>query len=232
MRAIGVRLLIGLLAIALVAGCGSDLADSPAPESVVPSASVAPPASITPATLGPLGSECAAIPTYSPDNPQPSVAQARDPVLEQKFPTELDGQPVTGLESAPWFDAICLFGGQSAVDQMRSVLPIADLVLHMTAAAADATVDGSAVKINAFRTPGGDANQLLQNLGALAASLGNGSSTKFTGGTQPAQAGGKSVQTWTDSTGQTSYLYVIGDTLFVVDGITQSQADKIFAALP
>jgi len=232
MRVLCIRPLVGLLAIALVAGCGPDLADSPAPESVVPFGSVVPSASVTPATLGPVGSECAAIPTYSPDNPQPSVAQARDPVLEQKFPTELDGQPVTGLESAPWFDAICLFGGQSAVDQMRSVVPIADIVLHMTAAAADATVDGAAVKINAFRTPGGDANQLLQNLGALSESLGNGAATKFTGGTQPAQAAGKSVQTWTDSTGQTSYLYANGDTLFVVDAITPSQADKIFAALP
>jgi hypothetical protein len=226
MRASGFRLLIGVLAIALAGGCGSDIADSPVPESDAPTVSV------KPATLGPAGSECAAIPTYSTGNPEPSVSQVRDPVLEGKFPTQIDDQPVTGLESAQWFDALCLFGGQSAVDQMRSVVPIADIVLSMTAAAADATVDGSAVKINAFRTPGGDAGQLLGNLSAISASLGSGTGTKFTGGTQPATAGGKNVQTWADSTGQTSYLYVSGDTLFIVDAITQSQADKIFAALP
>ncbi len=38
---------------------------------------------------------------------------------------------------------------------------------------------------------------------------------------------------WTNAAdGSVSYLYPVGDTLFIIEGITTSQADKIFAALP
>jgi hypothetical protein len=43
---------------------------------------------------------------------------------------------------------------------------------------------------------------------------------------------GKNVYVWTDTDGSKGYAYPAGDTLITFEGVTDSQATKILAALP
>jgi hypothetical protein len=170
------------------------------------------------------GNECANFPTFNLASPAfPSFAP--DPALEARFPTEIDGQPVRDLESFSWAAIACM-GGQAAVDAVRGTAEF-DL-LALTMATAEATVDGEDVSLTAFRIAGGDANKIVQVLAQIAASAGDDNDIVSI---NPGSAGGKSVIVVTHDDGTTSFGYVSGDTLFLADDITQSQADKIFGAL-
>lgn len=209
-----------LLSLGLIVACGSSPAGSPGATAVAPGPTVAPP-----------GSECAAFPTFSPDGGFPSFPATRDPTLEAKFPAQIDGQPVTGIESGRLLDTMCLFGGQEGVDRMRADAPPGIDLVNLVVGSAEATVEDQRVRMTAFRLPGQDGNQLLANIIALAQTV-SGEEPRFVGGVTAATAGGKNVSTMTDTNGDVSYLYVSGDTLIVVDAISASQADKIFSAIP
>jgi hypothetical protein len=136
---------------------------------------------------------------------------------------------VTNLQSARLIETICLFGGQSGVDGLRSQVPDLD-VSNLFVASADTTVEGSTVRLTAFRHPGGNVGELLDSVRGLTVAAG-GDPDKFSGELTQSVVGGKTVQTWTDQGGRSSYLYAVGDILFVVDDLSPSQADEIFAAL-
>ena len=94
--------------------------------------------------------------------------------------------------------------------------------------AAHATVDGEDVEMTAFRTPGADANAMVQYLSLLAAQSGTAINP---GNVQSTNIGGKNVFAWTDSDGSRSFAYPSGDTLIFFDGVTDAQAAKILSAL-
>ena len=101
----------------------------------------------------------------------------------------------------------------------------------MRVATGQATVDGQGVTITAFRLPGRSGAELIPALGIMSVAMG-GDPSRFSSLAESTVAG-KPVSTWTDPTdGSTSYIYSTGDTLFLVQGATASQADKVFAALP
>jgi hypothetical protein len=169
------------------------------------------------------GSECSGFPTMNPASPAlPSFIT--DPGIEAKFPSQIDGQPVTDVESFSWAQLVCL-GGQAAIDRIRGTTQFDLLSLSM--ATATATVEGDEVELMAFRTPGGDATQIVQTLAELSSAAGEESDIASI---TPGTAGGKSVLVVAGTDGTTSYGYVSGDTLVIAEDITQSQADKIFAA--
>jgi hypothetical protein len=223
---------------ALVAACGGTAATAqPTPGGgtqspgggtplVTPSPSGALPA--TPTFGGtnepPLGNLCAGYPTLDPSNPYAYPSSPPDPTLEAHFPTEIDGNPVTDLNSTSWAAFACL-GSPDAVNGIAGQVGF-DLT-KLTEAQANATVDDQDVEIDAFRLPGGDGNQIVTVLAQLAAASG---SSLEAGTLGQATAGGKSVITYTDSDG-VSYGIVLGDTLIFAGPLTQSQADKIFAAI-
>ena len=201
----------------LLAGCGSSAVDQP---------SAAPLAS--PVASGP----CAAIPTIDPNNPPETLGLTGDPTLEAEFPTELDGESVTDVSSARWIEALCSMGGQASVDAAARNLPPGLDLSAMSVGSAAATVDGKPVTIVAFRLPGHRGDELLGVVGNLSAAIFP-DTAKFTSALTASTAGGKNVSRWTNpADGRDSYLYASGDTLWTVDSINQSQADKIFAALP
>jgi hypothetical protein len=204
-------------AVALVAGCESGPASS-SPVPIMPT----PPA---------MGTECATLPTAAPGSELASFAPARDAELEARFPTQVDGQPVTNVQSGRLIETLCLIGGQSGVDRLRTQAPSNIDVMNLVIGSAEATVDGEQVRLTAFRVPGRDGGELLRDVADLARSVG-GSEPKFAGELTPAMVGGKNVTSWTSTDGETSYLYVSGDALIIVDAATPSQADKIFSVIP
>jgi len=212
-----VRWILALVIALVVGGCGS-------------------PSEPSPTAAGPAGPPatgvCAAIPTIDPNNPPASLPLTRDLTLESKFPTQLDGQPVTGLASGRWIETLCMTGGEASVDAASQALPAGVSLSQVSVASANADVDGNSVTIVAFRVPGGSGSQLLAEVGALSAAIASGE-PKFSSTPTTVTAGGKSVSVFTNpADGSNTYLYAGGDTLWLVDSLDQSQADKIFAALP
>lgn len=228
--------LIGSVALAVaIAGCGSGTPTG----SATPGATLAPGATATPggatnppgASGSPIagtGHECDAVPTFSISNPSPA-SPAPDTALLAHFPATIDGQPLTDVTAVQWLYFMCAFGGQTTVDQMMSEASGGFNFATMSFGEATATVDGSEVKLNAFRTPGNDANTLIQSLALLAAQSGT---TINPGDVAASTVAGKSVFVWTDTDGTKSYAYPSGDTLIMFDSVTDSQATKILTALP
>lgn len=215
-----------LVTMLLLAACGSSPATSP----TGPGATVAAHGTPTAVPVA-AGAECAGLPTYSPTSSSASVAYASDKTIEAKFPTQIDGQPVTSVTSGRFIEMLCYFGGQPGIDALRTSMPVSLNLMNMSVGSAAATVDGASVILSAFRIPGADGGQLLQDLASLAS--GSGTDTpKFTlAELKDATVGGKAVKTWTDATGNVSYIYLTGDTMLMIDNVTPAQAEKIFTAM-
>ena len=224
--------LIGSIALAMaIIGCSSAPASptlapgqtaTPAPATLVPGATA------TPAGAVFTGHECDAVPTFSISNPtEPSFPP--DAVAESHFPAMIDGQPVTDVKSQQWLYFLCYLGGQASFEQAAGQSGGVNLATS-SFAQAEATVDGESVDLTAWRTPGTDANALVQYLSILAAQSG---ADITVANVQQTNIAGKDVYTWTDpDDGTLSFAYPAGDTLIFFDGVTESQANKILAALP
>lgn len=153
-----------------------------------------------------------------------------DVELAPRFPQEIDGVPVTDLTTVRWIDYLCtLGGGQAAVDLYVANMPPSLNSTTFTHGYADAVVEGDEVDLAAYRTPGQDANVMIQSFAQLAHAL-FGTDLQVTVST--ATIGGKNVSVLTDENGGVGYAYASGDTLFIVSSVTDSQAAKIFAAFP
>ncbi|MGH3523167.1 MAG: hypothetical protein ACRDU4_10145 [Mycobacterium sp.] len=230
--------MVGSIALAVaIVGCGSGTptgSSSPgatlAPGATATLAPISTPAGSTAAPTGgtaTTGHECDAMPTFSLSNPDPSFEP--DAALLAKFPTTVDGQPVTDVTAVPFIDYLCI-GGQAAFDQAAAGYSSGGVNLAaMSFGGFTANVDGEDVDVTAFRQPGGDANALAQTIAALGLAAGN---PVAVGQITTTSVAGKSVYTWTDTDGSKGYAYVSGDTMIVVDSATDSQATKIISALP
>jgi hypothetical protein len=230
-----VRLTLGLmgsiaLAMAII-GCSS----APAGPTLAPGqtatpvpATLVPGATATPAGAVITGHECDAVPTFDLSNPtEPSFPP--DAVAESHFPATIDGQPVTDVHSQQWLYFLCYLGGQASFEQAAGQSGGVNMATS-SFAQATATVDGEEVDLTAWRTPGTDANALVQYLALLAAQSG---ADITVANVQQTTIANKAVYTWTNPDDNSkSFAYPSGDTLVFFDGVTDSQANKILAALP
>ena len=225
MRLISGTVSSAALAVAII-GCGG----APAGPTLAPgqTATPAPPAGST-AAPGTTGHECDAVPTFSINNPAgPSFPP--DTVAESHFPATIDGQPVTDVHSQQWIYFLCYLGGQAQYDQAAGQSGGGVNLATSSFAQARATVDGERLDLNAWRTPGADANQFVQHLGFLMAQAGGG--TLNTSEVQSGNVGGKNVYFWPGANGTKGYAYASGDSLVFFNNVTDSQATKILQALP
>lgn len=172
---------------------------------------------------------CAGRPTFSLATDAPTFAP--DAALLAKYPQQIDGQPITNAQSGFFIDLVCL-GGGAGVDQMGQAFAAIGYDLStLSLGSFDATVDGSGVSVSAIRTPGKDAILIIQNASTFALALGG--TNPLSGTMSQASIGGKTVNVVTNTDGSKDYYYASGDVLFgVTDTITDSQATKIFSALP
>ena len=186
------------------------------------------PPGATPAGTG-SSQVCAAIPTFNPAGPTPSFAQ--DTEFLNKMPATIDGQPVTNKNAISALVIFCAFGATSMDQVSQAFAQIGIDIRTMTLGSFGATIDDDSVSVSGFRTPGADASRIIQALPSLALAFGNDPADIQT--PTQASAGGKTVFTTPgDEEGTLDYFYVQGDTIWNANSITQSQADKLFAALP
>jgi hypothetical protein len=223
----------------LLAACGAaapTAAPTPGggtPTGGTPGATATPAATVagTPQVTAPPvggGNECAPFPTMNPASfALPSLAP--DPQIEAIFPAQIDGQPVTKVQSASWLQTICFYSGQAEVDRLKA--RTGGLVLaNLTYGSAKATVADEEVDLSAFRIAGADGNALIQNISAVVAGLFGSTPEPFT--TSQTTIGGKPAWVITDSTGDVSYAYVKGDVVVSVSDVSEEVAATVFAALP
>lgn len=181
----------------------------------------------TPAPTGPTPTSA---PRPSASDDAPSFAPDR--TLEARFPATIDGHPLTGLQSALFIDVLRTFQApDDMVQQISDALQAAGLDVNtLTFASAHATVKGDDVEIVALRTPGRDANTIIQNFGPLARAFGNAdpSPAALTAATY----GTRTVSVSTNAQGGRTILYAGGDTAFVLTNVSDDAAATIVEALP
>jgi hypothetical protein len=167
-----------------------------------------------------------AVPSFNPDND-----------LAAKFPKTIDGQPVTNVQTYLFVDLLGFGGGnQDKIQQLAQSLAAFGIDLNkLSGGSADATIGGESVQLQALRAPGADANQIVAHYSEIAAVFQQVLGTS--GPTAPptmsqASLGGKNVAVATDADGNKTYLYANGDTLWIVDNMTDAQAGTLLSALP
>jgi hypothetical protein len=220
---------------AAIAGCSSSPAATPTPGATLPPGVTQPPGGGTQpptATAPPVGTPadvCAGMPTFSADAPMPSLAQ--DTALIAKFPTQVDGQPVTNISSSFWLQSMCFYGG-SAGDLARfAALWPAGTAGQISSGSGQVELNGETVHIQALRIPGSDPNVIFSHLTEFVVALGGDPADVAGSSVTTANVGGKNAYVLTDSDGDVSYHLVSGDTVFTVD-VSQEAAAAIFAAIP
>ncbi len=181
-------------------------------------------------TLAPVipSAICAGQPTYSPDAPAASFAQ--DDALNSRFPTAVDGQPVTGVRSSFWLQGMCYYGSSSEdVARFVAIWPAGSAPLISTGYA-QVELDGEIVAIQAFRIPGGDPNLVFSHIPDFIAALGGDPADAADTVVTTATLGGKNVYVIDDQSDSLAYDYVSGDTIWSVSE-SEDAAAKIFAVI-
>jgi hypothetical protein len=187
---------------------------------------------LPPSPFIPVSGPCAGIPQYPPDKPPGSLVLTPDPTLEAEYPMTIDGQPVTNLASARYIESLCALGGDASIAAAENQLAPGVDLNDIRVATGNVVIDGQSVTIDAYRLPNHRGDELVAVVGVLATTVA-GSEARFTDDLVQTTAGGRSVLQFTNAAdGSVSYLYATGDTLFIVEDSTPSQADKIVAALP
>lgn len=157
---------------------------------------------------------------------------AGDPELEALFPDEIDGQPVKDVNSFRWLDYLCRYGTRGAADVAATAAVTAGIPLSsLTYATGEATIAEQNIGIDAFRTPGVDANLLITQFQQFVLVLG-GTAAEQGGSMAQATIGGKNAFVWTQPDKDATYLYVRGDVMFGMTNVTETQAAAVFGALP
>jgi hypothetical protein len=230
--------LMALITLTVVAACTSAPASTPGispaspspaaatsePASPSPAAETTPPAATSEAATPPVAPTTGALPTFSiPSFNIPSFAPDTD--LEQLFPAEIDGQPVTGVSSASFLSVLQAFAEQPMIDSFVGAMQSVGVdPAGVSVASGSATVGGSTVQVQALRTPGASAATVLDVLTRLDEP--EEAPTLTTG-----NIGGKDVTIATTGD-EVEYFYVNGEIAWFLSGVDESQAATIFAALP
>jgi hypothetical protein len=176
--------------------------------------------------------DCVGYTVVDPSNRPSLLPLTADPVLEAEFPADVEGQPVTNLESARWIETLCALGSDASVAAARRNLPPGMDVADIRVASGQVTVNGDAIGLTAFRLPGHGGQELLSVAGVMSSSV-SPDAPRFLDRLQPATIAGKNVLGWTDAaSGAPFFLYAAPDALFILEGASLSQADKILAVLP
>lgn len=193
-----------------------------------PAGTAGPGASGTPGAATPVVTSGAQPTLAIPSLAIPSFTSDQD--LVARFPTEIDGQPVSAPSTVRFVEFLQLVSGeQEPITAFQARLADLGLDLNtMSYGTANATVNDENVQIQAVRTPGADAGRFMQAYETL---------NELFNPDEPvptltqATIGGRNVTVSTDEDGDVTYLYVSGDVLWIVAGVDESTAATILAAL-
>ncbi|HEY7024029.1 MAG TPA: hypothetical protein VH371_03615 [Candidatus Limnocylindrales bacterium] len=189
-----------------------------------------PPINLPSLSLGSFSLPSFSIPSFS----IPSYDANADPALAAKFPTTINGAPVTDLTTVNFVQFFSAFSqtdpnSQAQMQQLVTVLQNGGIdPTTLAFGNAEVEIDSNAEQIAAFHTPGASGATLLNLFPQLAA-------LEADNETQPtiaqANVGGKTVTTVDDGSGSIDYLYPSGDILWDVSTDNPNAAALIMAAV-
>ncbi len=226
-------ILPGTVALAASIALGACTSTTPGTSVSVPSVaipSIAIPSIALPSIVLPSipAGESFALPSFAiPSFSIPSFNTSADPDLAAKFPTTVDGQPVTNVQTFRFMEILAAFQTpQTQIDQFIAFANQAGIDPNsITFGTAQCKVGGSDESIQAIRSPGGDANRFIQSLAAIAQATG--SPITLSG----ANVGGKNVQV-ANPGDSADYYYPNGDTAWFLSSVDPTTAATILSALP
>jgi hypothetical protein len=148
-----------------------------------------------------------------------------DTTLEAAFPDQIDGQPVTDLNSEYYLAFLQDFDTpQEDVDKFIAAMQsIGVNPASVSLGGAMATVGGAEVQISALRVAGGSAAEVVAQMIRLSTDA----PRLLTSG----NLGGKPVTIATDSGGDVEYYYFNGEYAWLLS-MTDTQAAVVLAAVP
>jgi hypothetical protein len=173
-------------------------------------------------TIAPIDVPSIAIPSGSFQIP----SFAPDPAVEAGFPAQIDGQPLTDMESANFLAVLQSFSFDPELIN-RFVAAMQGLGINPATVgfgSATATVDDEPVSVQAVRFPGANAGAALDALVRIDEPDDPPTLTTQT-------IGGKTVTVATDSDGDVEYYWVNGEWAWFLASATPEQAEVIFAGL-
>jgi hypothetical protein len=195
--------------VALLVACTSTPAG---PTNTAAGTEAAPTASAQPAAVDPT-----APPSFRVDNE-----------LAGRFPTMIDGQPVTGLTMGFYMDALRGFAPEKAHDVGAALSSLGIDAEAISIATAWATLGGERARFAALRVPGGDASAIVENYDTIGVVLDpDQAQTTLT----DVRIDGKDVTRATEPDGDVTYIYADGEVLWIM-ALDKSRAAKILAVLP
>ncbi len=217
-------LALALLASLAIAGCGGN-----SPAATGPGGGTPVPGQPTAAPVGAAGHECDNIPKIDVTASATPVIPVDD-VLLAKYPASVGGQPITNPSAVPLLAFICEFEGQSGISTIATESTVLGVDFsHASEGSFTATVNGNSVDVTAIRFPGQDAGQLVSKFSQFGALFG----ASAVGAITQTNIGGKNVSVSTDSGSTNStYLYVSGDTLFIITDVAVADVTPVLQALP
>ena len=186
-----------------------------------------PPINLVPS---PSRSPSFAIPSFA----IPSFNTNGDPALAAKFPTTINGAPVTNVSTVNFVAFYQAFAGtdpetQANVQKLVTILQNGGIdPTTFVFGNASVDLDTGTEQIEAFHVPGSSGATLLGLFPQFAA-ISNNDETPPVIGT--ANVGGKTVTTVDDGTDQLDYLYPSGDVLWEVSTSSPDAAAAIMAAV-
>lgn len=208
-----------LATIMVLTACSSSPAGTAGPSATGTPRAVSTPAT-TSGTQPPLTIPSIAVPSFSSDAD-----------LAARFPTVIDGQPVSTPTTVRFGEFLQAFvQDQSRLQPFVARLNEVGLDLNsMSFGTATATVNDETVQIQALRTSGADAGRFLEAFESFN-ELFNPEDPLPT--LTQATIGGKNVTLATDQDGDVTYLFVSGDILWQMSDVDESTAATVLAALP
>lgn len=179
-----------------------------------------------------LGATAAAIVTLTPvaatAQPAPTSGGVVGGELASRFPTQIDGNPVTDLRVKRLIDFQREFGlPEEEIAVWTSALASIGID-HQTVEVgnATATAAGEELTLSAMRVPGHDASTLIPLRELFSAVNSDDVLSTET-------VGGKNVTVVRSSGGYAGiWMYANGDTLWTIDTTEGEEAEAVFAALP
>jgi hypothetical protein len=168
--------------------------------------------------------------TLPPEPSREPLPPPGAPDLEALFPTEIGGEPVTGLRSANGLELRQQFApGVPATTQLEAILGGQGKTIEdMSVATGGALTDGGPVTITIVQVDGADVSQLIGGFGAFIMEDDGVQQ-------QPANVGGKTVVVLTPGPDGPSldpiHAYASGDLLWLVSA-TEPLLSEILTKLP
>jgi hypothetical protein len=175
---------------------------------------------------------CGGIPTF---NASPLVMPSipGDSELQAKFPQTVAGQPITKPQTQNWAQYMCAYAPNDVQATAQRLAAIGIDLNALSTGTFHVMINDQEYTVNVIRIKGHNISDVLgpNSIAAFAAAW-LGPNANVPTGLTSKSVGGKNVLVGKDTSGDSVYYYMNGDTAFNVNENDESVAAAVFSSLP